>query len=139
MSYVHQYCVDLLLAVQDGLFSIDGAVNSVQSCYLWRLLHDGLSSKKWTTLFKTGTHVYTFQIIIIFFAADKLTMMLQYISRHEVPVYISKPQSHTELILGYGFCKMIRLIQDKDTKVSTRVQYCLNNMKQRAFEVGVVT
>uniref|UniRef100_A0A1X7UW71 Uncharacterized protein n=1 Tax=Amphimedon queenslandica TaxID=400682 RepID=A0A1X7UW71_AMPQE len=120
VSYVHQHCVDLLLAVQDGLFSIDGAVNSVQSCYLWRLLHDGLSNKKWTILFKT---------------ADKLTMMLQYISRHEVPVYILKLQPHTELILGYGFCKMIRLVQDKDTRVSTRVQYCLNNMKQRAFEV----
>ena len=55
VSYVHQYCVDLLIATQDGLFSLDGAVNSVQSCYLWRLLHEGLSSKKWTTLFKTGT------------------------------------------------------------------------------------
>lgn len=54
VSYVHQYCVDLLLATQDGLVSLDGAANSVQSCYLWRLLHDGLSSKKWTTLFKTG-------------------------------------------------------------------------------------
>jgi hypothetical protein len=123
VSFINQACVNLLLLCQDELIAHECPMNSsIQSSYLWKLLQDGFTSQGWKTPFKT---------------VDKLTMILQFMPGigEDLPLVMKRQRTHTELILAYGFCKMINFIQDKDSKVSMRVYYCMTNMKKESLEM----
>lgn len=64
-------------------------------------------------------------------------MILQFMPGIEgLPLTIWHPHVYTELTLAHAFCKMVRLLQDKDSKVSTRVRFCLCNLKQESLDVS---
>ncbi len=48
----------------------------------------------------------------------------------------SKPHRYIELILATSFCKMTRLLHNKDSIVTTKVHYCLTNLKNNSVEVS---
>ena len=68
---------------------------------------------------------------------DRLSLILQFMpGKESEPIEHWKPDPPTEVTLAYGFCLLVRQLQDRDSKVCTRTQYCISALKQASLEVG---
>ena len=68
---------------------------------------------------------------------DRFSLILQFMPGKENELIEHwKPDLSTEVTLAYGFCLLVRQLQDKDSKVCTRTQYCITALKQASLEVG---
>lgn len=67
---------------------------------------------------------------------EKLTLLLQFMDSREV--MRMEPQLFhpaTQLSIAHGFCLLVHLLQDKNSNVCARTQYCITGLKNSAVEV----
>ena len=67
---------------------------------------------------------------------DRLSLILQFMpGKENISIEQWKPDLATKVTLAYGFCLLVRQLQDRDSKVCTRTQYCLTALKRASLEV----
>ena len=130
--------------------------NVVEDGVLWKTLHKGLSAQNWITKFKTGVHKrITIQHSSLSLSlslssslspslslspflppVERFSVLLQFMCSSEVvDIPFSEFQDSIQAAIGYGFCLLTQLLQDKNSNVCARAKFCISNISDISLKV----